>query len=274
MKRALAAAILVGLAAPAAHAGPWAVGKGHFYTKLSYQYLRSTTLAAPDGTEFDIPPFYLNYVDVYGAVGLNDGLTLSVNIPVLRSTDLQDRPDELGRESGFGDLKLGLQAQLGKRGPWVFAVRGMGQAPTGDATVSKGLQATGSGVWEGEGWVGAGRSFARGKGYGFLEVGYNYRGGGLEDGFLYTLQVGWNVGRRVVLAANFRGLQPFETAPGTVTASSLVGLGNGVTYSVYGPTAIVKLGAGFGLQLDIEGAFNTKNLATGTVFRGGFTFAR
>ena len=80
--------------------------------------------------------------------------------------------------------------------------------------------------------------------------------------------------RRVVLAGNFRGLQPFQTAPRNVTASSLVGFGNGVTYTVYGPTAIVKLGAGFGLQLDVEGAFNTKNLATGTVFRGGLTFAR
>jgi len=272
VKRGLVALSLLLFAAPGAQAGPWAVGKGHFYTKASTQYLRSTTLAAPDGTDFEIPPFYVNYVDLYGAVGATDRLSVTVNIPVLRSTDLRDDPDELQRESGFGDLRLGLQAQLGQSGPWVFAARGIGQAPTGDAGRSEGLQATGSGVWEGEGWIGAGRSLAGGKGYGFVEIGYNYRGGGFQDGFLYTVQLGWNVNRRLVLAANLRGLEPFRS--GSVTAGSLAGFGNGVTYAVYGPTAIVNLGGGFGLQLDVEGGFNTKNVAGGTVFRGGVTFAR
>ena len=270
----LLAVSLLWLAGSAAEAGPWPAGKRHFYSKLGQQYLRSTTLAAPDGTAFKIPVFREDYVDLYAAVGLDDRSTFIVGIPLLRSTDLADSPDELSRESGFGDLRFGLQAQVGRRGPWVFATRGIAQAPTGDETRSQGLQATGSGVWEGEGWLGAGRSLAGGKGYGFLELGYNYRGGGLRDGLLYALQVGWNVGPRLVLAANLRGLEPLSMKPGSRTAGSFVGVGDRVTYAVYGPTAIVKLGEGWGLQLDVEGAFRTRNLATGTVVRTALTFAR
>jgi hypothetical protein len=250
------------------------VGQGHFYTKLSYRYLNSTDLSAPDGTHFEIPAFRQDYVDLYGAVGVDDRVTLHGTIPALRSSDLDDDPDELQRESGFGDLRFGVQVQLGKRGPWVFATRVTGQAPTGDPDVSEGLQATGSGVWEGDAVVGAGASLARGKGFAYLEAGYNYRGGGLRDGFLYELQVGWNAGSRLALLGNLRGLQPFDTSPGAVNTSSLSGFGDRVTYTVYGPSAILRLGGGFGLQLDVEGSFNTRNMATGTVFRACLTFAR
>lgn len=266
--------VLVALAAPPASAGPWAVGKGHFYTKLSYRYLNATNLSAPDGTDFEIPAFRQDYLDLYAAVGIDDRFTLSVDLPVLRSSDLDDDPDELQRESGFGDLRFGVQAQLGRRGPWTFATRVNAQAPTGDPDVSDGLQATGSGVWEGDATIGAGRSLAGGKGFTYLEAGYNYRGEGLRDGFLYEFQLGWNLGARLVLLANLRGLQPFDTSPGEVNTASLSGFGDRVTYTVYGPSAIVKLGSGFGLQLDLEGSFNTRNMATGTVFRGCLTFAR
>jgi hypothetical protein len=133
------------------------VGKGHFYTKFSYRYLNATNLSAPDGTNFEIPAFRQDYLDLYAAVGVDDRFTLSLDLPVLRSSDLEDDPDELQRASGFGDLRFGIQAQLGQRGPWVFATRVTAQAPTGDPDVSDGLQATGSGVWEGDAIIGAGR---------------------------------------------------------------------------------------------------------------------
>ena len=41
----------------------------------------------------------MNSIDLYGAVGATDRLTVTVNIPVLRSTELRDDPDRLQRES-------------------------------------------------------------------------------------------------------------------------------------------------------------------------------
>jgi hypothetical protein len=267
--RRAAGVALLWLTAAAAEAGPWATGPGHFYAKLSYQHLRTTTLAAPDGTRFTIPAFSKDELGIYAAIGLSDRCTLIANLPVLRSSNLHDQPDELPRETGVGDLQAGLQAQIGQHGPWVFALRGMLQAPTGDETRAEGLLPTGSGVWEAEAWIGAGRSLAGGKGYGFLEAGYGARGGGLRDALVYAAQIGWNANSRLTLAANFRGVEPWSQRAGDRSAGSFVGVGDRVTYASYGPSAIVKLGRGLGVQLDLDGAFHARNLAEGSVLRVG-----
>ena len=258
----------------ATEAGPWALGRGHVYSKLSYQRLRSEKYAQPDGTVFDIPTFSNDNVDLYVAAGVSDALTLTLGVPLLRSSDLDDQPDELGRESGFGDLQLGLEAQLAKRGRFVFGARGVVQFPTGDETVSDGLQAQGSGVWESVGLLTVGTSLWGGKGWAQAEAGYQYRGGGLKDGFQYAVQVGWNANGRTWLSANLRGVEPFSQEPGDIPAGSLTGVGDRTTYVVVGPSLFVRLGAGLGLQLDLEGAFHTRNLAKGPQFRAGLTYSR
>jgi len=257
-----------------AEAGPWAVGRGHYYSKASFQYRRSTTLAAPDGTIFDIPTFNQQDSAAYLAYGATSALTLITDLPFVRSSDLHDMPDELSRVTGIGDLRVGAQLQLGRRGPWVFAARGLVQAPTGDETRGNGLLPTGSGAWEGALALGAGRSFAGGRGYAYAELGWNLRGSGLRDGLLYEAQIGWSVAPRLVLAANVRGLEPRGEPPGALRPGSFVGTGDGVAYVTYGPTAIVRLSAGWGLQLDVEGAAHVKNIAAGTVYRVGVTYQR
>jgi hypothetical protein len=257
------------LAASAAWAGPWPVGPGHAYVKLGYAHLRSTVLANPDGSTADIPRFTKQELYVYGAVGLTPGLTAIVSAPLWRSSDLED----FQRESGFGDVQFGLQAQLGRSGPWTFALRGLAQAPTGDVTRAEGLLPTGSGVWEGELRVSAGRSLAGGRGYGFVEVGHQTRET-LRDGLVYDAQVGWNLGPRAVLAVNLRGLEPYDKAPRDTALGSPVGVGDRVTYLTYGPSLIVKLGAGWGAQLDVTGVARARNLARGPQLGLGLTYSR
>lgn len=268
MTRRVCLAVALSLAAGAAEAGPWAMGAGRVYAKLSYQGVRATTYAFPDGFKTTIPEFSRDDGQLYVAYGVSDGLTLIADVPY-RSSDLADDPDELGREGGIGDVRAGLQVQLGRSGPWVFAARGLVQAPTGDETISEGLQGTGSGAWEGEAWLGAGRSLLGGKGYGFVELGYQYRGSGLRDGLVYALQLGWNTSSRLVLAANLRGVEPYSTEAGDRTPGSFVGVGDRVTYVAYGPSLIFKANEAVGVQLDVDGAFHTRNIAKGTAFRVG-----
>lgn len=262
------------MAPSSAEAGPWALGRGRVYGKLSYQRLRAEQYAQPDGTVFDIPTFSTDNLDLYVAAGVSDALTVTLGLPLLRSSDLQDQPDELGREAGFGDLQVGLEAQLARRGRFVFGLRGVVQAPTGDETVSDGLQAQGSGVFEGAGLLAVGTSLFGGKGWAQAEAGYQYRGGGLTDGLQYGLQVGWNASGRVWLSATLRGVEPFSQKPGNVPAGSLTGVGDRTTYVVVGPSLFVRLGAGLGLQFDLEGAFHTRNLAKGPQFRAGLAYSR
>lgn len=269
--RSIAALGIAGLLlAPSTSAGPWATGKGRYYAKLSFQRLRSTQLAAPDGTVFRIPVFLKHDAYAFAIYGVSERLDVLTNLPLLRSSDLEN----FGRESGFGDVQAGIQYQFARRGATVFGVRAVVQAPTGDETRAEGILPTGSGTWEGSAVLGVGSSFAGGKLYGFAEAGYQFRGSGLRDGVTYETQLGWNVTPRVILAANLRGVEPFSKAPPETAIGSPVGVSDRVTYTVYGPSLIVKLGRGVGLQFDVEGALNTRNLAKGTVFRGGISFSR
>lgn len=266
--RLAAVLVVLGLAAPA-QAGPWPAGRGHFYAKVAGSRLRSTVLAAPDGTEFDIPRFVKQEVSLYGTWGLSDRVTAIVSIPAYRSSDLR----EFRQESGVGDVLAGLQVQLGRRGPWVLAARGLVQAPTGDETRADGLLPTGSGVWEGEAALSAGRSLAGGALYGFAEAGHQARGGGLTDAFAYGAQLGWNVRSGVVLAASLRGVEPLDGSPRAARGSP-VGLSDRVGYLVYGPTAILALGGGAAVQVDLERAARARNLAKGTTIRLGVAVSR
>lgn len=269
MRTAGAVLALLALAGPAA-AGPWPAGRGHYYAKLGGGWLRSDTLVAPDGTEFDIPRFTRREVSVYAALGLNDRLTGIVSVPFVRSAHLQG----FGSETGIGDVQAGLQAQLGRKGPWVFAARGVAQAPTGDETRADGLLPTGSGAWEAEVGLSGGRSLAGGRGYGFFEAGHQLRGSALRDAFSYSAQAGWNASRRVVLALGARGVEPYDSSARVEAIGSPVGLSDRVTYLVWGPTIIVSVGRGIGLQADLERAARAKNLARGTAVRFGVSVAR
>lgn len=269
MRRALAVLLLLGVASTA-HAGPWATGRGHSYTKIGAGHLRSTTLVAPDGTAFEIPRFTKTEVGLYASYGIDDRFSATLNVPALRRSDLEG----FGAEAGVGDVAIGLQAQLGKRGPWVFAVRGIVQLPTGDETRAEGLLPTGSGVFETELVLGAGRSLWGGRGYGFVEAGPVLRGGTLRDGISYGGQVGWNARPRVTLAANVRGVEPFSHRTRDVALGSPVGLSDRVTYLTYGPTVILGLRKGLAVQADLEAVARARNLARGLTYRLGLSYAR
>ena len=272
--RAGALALLALAAAPRADAGPWAMGRGHLYAKAAYDRLRSTTLATPDGTEFEIPAFRKDSVSFYVLYGLSDRVTLFTDVPIWRSSDLADDPDELQRESGVGDIQAGAQLQLGTRGSWTFAVRGVAQAPTGDETLAQGLLPTGSGAWEGYVALGAGRSLAGGKGWGFVEAGPHFRGSGLRDGVVYYAQAGYRLLPRVLLALNVRGQQPWSQDAPERAIGSFVGVGDRVAYVGFGPSLMLDFGPRLTLQADAEAVAHARNLAQGPVVRVGLAYRR
>lgn len=256
-------------AAATAEAGPWATGRGHSYVKLGYGRLVSTTLANPDGSQVAIPRFVKDDVVVFAAVGLDERVTLLADVPLVRRSDLEF----FTSEAAVGDVAFGAQLQLGTRGRGVFAGRLMVQAPTGDETLAGGVLSTGSGVWEGEVVFTAGSTSPAGRVYYFAELGYRYRDV-LRDGFTYGAQVGWNATPRLVLAWNVRGLEPWSDTPREVALGNPVGLGDGVASLAFGPTAIVKLGAGLAVQFDVEGTARERNLAVGTTWRMGVSWSR
>lgn len=266
--RGLGLSLLV-FAAPVAEAR-----EGSLYAKLSYQHKGSGEYAQPDGTLFDIPHFVQDDAFFYLAYGLSDRLVLSAGIAAVRSSDLADSPDELQRASGFGDVQVGAAFQLGRLGSWTIGVAGLLQAPTGNEGLSGGLQATGSGVWEGAAFLSAGRPLPLSKGSVSFELGPYFRTGGLRDGVLYRAQLDWPLSRRLTLAGNLNGVQRWSNTPGTPDPGSPVGFGDGVTYLALGPSVILKVDDHWGLQGDWTALFHVRNNGTGKTLRVGVFYHR
>jgi hypothetical protein len=110
--------------------------------------------------------------------------------------------------------------------------------------------------------------------YAYAEAGHQFRGEGLRDGFAYEGQVGINVTDRLVLAFNLRGIQPYDSEPADLSAGSAAGLGDGTTYTNFGPSVIVELSPNWSTQFELEGMANTRNIAPGTVFRVSVAYSR
>jgi hypothetical protein len=251
-------------------AGPWGRPRGGLYAKLGYGYLNATELATPDGTIASIPAFEKQEATVYLAYGLTQAVTVTADVIAYRESSIEG----FGSAGGIGDLRFGVQRRLGRSGPWLFAARGLVQAPVGDVEKGEGLLPTGSGVWEGAAVLSVGRSFAGGRVWAFAEAGPQFRGGGLRDGLVYDGQVGVRVTSWLSLAGNVRGVQPWDTTPGDLSAGSAAGLGDGVTYLELGPSAIVTLRPGLGIQASVEGVTHARNIAKGPTFRVGLFVTR
>jgi len=261
-------ALLHGLATPLL-AGPWNAAPGGYYVKASYAYLATNDLATPLAEVVEIPTFSRHEGSLYLQYGITGALMAVGDVAFVRRTAIE----EFDTATGFGDTRLGLQWQVGRSGPWVFATRGVLQLPTGDETLGQALLPSGSGVWEGEGVAGAGVSLWRGRGWAFVEAGYQFRGGDLRDGLVYAAQLGHRLGRLLVVA-NLRGVQPWDTEPSDLSTGSAAGFGDRTTYVVFGPALIVELGRGLGLQADVDFMAHTRNIARGTTLRVGVFLSR
>jgi len=263
------AVVLASLPLPAA-AGPWNSAPGAWYLKLSYGYLRADELATPLGEVVPIPEFSRDEGSLYFQYGIAPALMAVGDLPFVRRSAIEG----FDTATGVGDLRLGLQWGIDRAGPWVFATRGLVQVPTGDETLGQALLPSGSGVWEGEWVAGAGVSLWRGRGWAFVEAGYQVRGGGLRDGLVYAAQIGRRLGGSVMLMANLRGVQPWDTSPSDLSTGSAAGFGDGTTWLTFGPALIVELGGGAGLQADLDLMAHTRNIARGSTLRIGLFLVR
>jgi hypothetical protein len=263
-------AVFVALWGSTAEAGPWVQGRGHLYANVKVSLLRTTILATPDGQRVQIPEFTLQQWTYYLTYGWSDRFDIMVDGTAVHDSSI----DEFGGASGAGDTRFGLQMKVAEKSPWIFSVKGIVQAPTGDPTKGQGVLPTGSGAWEGRVLFSGGRTWSNGLVYAFGEAGHQLRGEGLRDGFVYEGQVGINATDRLVLAFNVRGVQPYDSEPADLSSGSAAGFGDGTTYTNFGPFVIVKLTRNWSAQFDLEGTTNTRSIAPGNVFRASVAYSR
>ena len=268
MRHAAALAVLL-LSSARVDAQPWQAAAGHASVGAMFTTLRTTQLATPDGTDIVIPRFARQEVVASGSYSATDRVTLIAAATLLAHTSIQ----AFDSSGGYGDTRFGAQASLGQHGPWALAVRGVVQAPTGDAGLGSGLLPTGTGAWEGDAVFSIGRPLGQ-RLFAFGEAGYHVRGAGLRDSFVFNSQLGVVATSRVTLGWNVRGVQPFDTGLVGTTLAAASGLGDGVTFVAYGPAAVLRFNGGWSLLAGIDGGVHTKNLAAGAAYHVGLVFAR
>ena len=132
---------------------------------------------------------------------------------------------------------------------------------------------TGSDAWEGDTVFSIGRPFGS-RFFSFGEAGYHARGLGLRDTFVFNSQLGVIAGPRLTLGWNVRGVQPFDTGPVGTSIGSAAGLGDGVTFVAYGPSAAWRLNGGWTMLAGVDGGVHTRNLAAGASYRVGVSYAK
>ncbi len=249
-------------------AGPWPVGAGAYYAKLAASHLATDTLATPEGREVTISEFERSELSLYVEYGLSERWTAILSAPLISESSLRD----FGDAYGPGDVTLGLQRQLASKGAWVFALRGLVQAPTGDEELGQRLLPTGSGALEGELLVSLGRSLSGGRGWTYLEAGHRARGEGLTDALSYRAQIGVQAGGRWRWAWNLYGIEPYSSRSGG--SSVAAGFSDGVRYLAFGAEALIEVAKGWSVELGLEDTTRTKNLATGITARLGVSLRR
>ncbi|MEO7274711.1 MAG: hypothetical protein ABIX28_10540 [Vicinamibacterales bacterium] len=269
--RAVVAIVLVvGLfEARGAGAQPWQPAKGAVAAGLTFQSLRAVELATPAGNVIDIPRFTRDELTVFGNAGVTRRLAIVGAATLLVSTSIE----AFERATGVGDARIGIQTLLGQRGAWTAGLRGLVHAPTGNSRRGEGLLPAGSGAWEGEVVLSIGRPIG-GRLFVFGEAGHHVRGRGLRDTFVFNSQVGYVASPRLTLEWNTRGVQPYDNGPIGTTLGSAAGLGDGVTFIAFGPSATIRVRRAWAILAGVDGGGHLRNIAAAPAFRVGVAYSR
>ena len=270
--------------------GAWLRERGSGYAKLGFTTLGANMYHNFDGSLTDsLGQISTQTMQLYGEFGIGDGVVAIVDIPIWKRNNVE------GYESvtGIGDPLLGFKMRL-LDGDYPVAGGALLAIPLGDPeglAVSNDVESfetrnlpTGDG--EMNLWIfgAVSHSFWPSPFYASFEAGYNIRSIALHD---FTARPQFESGKltNTYFVQLEAGYQPFEEmwiigrlrryAPaGTPVEGrySFFGLGEGVEYNAYFIGGTYALGSGFGLSVDVAGAFGVRAIFGGVNIMGGLTY--
>lgn len=231
------------------HAGPWSQAPGHFYVKLA-ETLQFGKVGLDTNNQPSGGDYFGASTSLYGEVGLYYGFQLQFFLPynLLRITR---GPGEFYQVDSFADSLIGFQwtpPPLQKLLKFPIAVRFNAKVPlydqqslfdnpeTKDIAIRNPI--IGEGQLDFTLWLSAGGSIPNTDLYLFGEVGYRFRtetfidkrneGLNLEflDTFVFQMQVGYFLLKRVLFMLNVNGAIPLGSEAIPLTKGSInIGLG-------------------------------------------------
>lgn len=256
--------------------GAWPKGKGEGFFKLSETIIVSESFYTPEGTIRDIKTAGVYISSFYGEYGLTDKLTAVAYVPFLfRNTinaqefTLSPNTEEADEANSFGDVNLGLQYGLLKKGPLVLSTSLIFGIPSGqtDGGNSQLLQ-SGDGEFNQMLRLHAGYSFYPKPFYAAGYVGVNNRTNNFSDEFRAGLEAGTSI-KSWFVALKMDWVESLQN--GDAEASQTGIFSNNTEFISFGPEVAYNFKNGLGISGSALGAFKGQNiLASPSISLGVF----
>jgi hypothetical protein len=278
--------VLFAITMPAtALAGPWVKPAGDVYVKAAASTFSSDTAYDVDGEQIDPGFTYSNRsYTLYGEAGLGKRLAFTFNLPLLFSENTLSERVRV-KNSGLGDLDLGLQAAIWRKGACPVSGKLTGRVPLYSGVVSDGstpgaqglepsdddpqglavrfAPALGDGSIDITPTLQAGCSLYPIPAWVSVETGPMIRLRGFGDGWIWAADAGIFVWpERVALTARASGQHRFA-AENPRPTKSFIALGGG---------AIVRLPANLALEANVSYVPGGAFVAPGWTFGAGISF--
>lgn len=260
-------------------AGAWTQSEHGYYLKLSGLSFTTTEELDPDGESLPrVGDGELTDVSLstYLEYGLTDRLTLVASIPYKNVEDTryvggrQNGVAAVESSNGFGDLETRLRWLL-RTDPVVLSVALGGKIPSGYEVTPSTRIPLGTGEFDGDVRLLAGRSFYPLPLYTTGELGFRRRGGRFSDEILFSAEAGYTVGD-LMLKGNLSGVRTLgDCGDAVAQGGGLIGDQN--TFKV-SPGLIYSIRPQLQLSLDAISVAGGCNTATGTTFVAGVAYKR
>lgn len=292
--------MLVAIASPL-HAGAWLQKRGSYYFKLSGNYIFTTTEFNHLGERLDIfqervafenASFRDFSVFAYAEYGLLETLTLVGTLPFkyMRTahTELAGGGlvpiDVVTETAGLADLTIEGRVPL-LLSPLTISAQGGIKIPLGyDSTPDNDGAPLGTGETDGILRVLAGKSLWPVPAYITAGAGYRWRGGPLQDEWLWQAEVGYTAGPfllKVYVDGVRNSVRPIPDITGQPVVTPLPGGGGATPNVIVGdqdflkisPSIIYNMGNGLSLQGEILHIAAGKNTIAGTIYSLGVIFS-
>lgn len=260
----------------AANAGPWTRKQGHGFVQLGFSTLGYNKIYDDGG---DKQPVFGdardNVVQLFAEYGLLDDLTLTAAVPFkfLSFTPTHSLLAPLqskATNNGIGDIDLAVRYKLFDEAGYVFANAIQFGVPAGDSKDPNGL-------WIGDGEfnvmlrVAVGKSFYPDDYYISGDLGYNFRGRGFSNEFLYNVEFGYGFfDATLYLIVLVSGKESTSSVPTATITPALLGFStNNQEYTAFIPKVVYRIAKGWGVAASFATASHGRNIGGGFVFAAG-----
>ncbi len=256
--------------------GAWPKAKGEGFFKLSETIIVSESFYTPEGTIRDIKTAGVYISSFYGEYGLTNNLTAVAYVPFFfRNTinaqefTLSPNMEEADEANSFGDVNLGLQYGILKKGPFVLSTSLVFGIPSGQTNGGNSqLLQSGDGEFNQILRVHAGYSFYPKPFYAAGYLGINNRTNGFSDEFRAGLEAGTSI-NSWFLALKMDWVESLQN--GNAEASQTGIFSNNTEYISFGPEVAYNFKGGLGISGSVLGAFKGQNiLASPSISLGVF----